>query len=110
MSSVVRVMTPGEQALSLIQREFPNYHPLVALARLAHRDDVKQDPRLEHDCHKALLPYVVPKLANVEVKVQPNDDRRVIVSLFEQHTLPNGKVIETEVPLITEVSDIVPLD
>lgn len=110
MHSVVQVKSPAQQALDLIQREHPNYHPLVSLARLAHRADVIEDAKLEFEVHKAILPYVTPKLSSIEVKNESKDERRVIVSLFEQTTLPNGTVVDVEVPLVRETSEIVPLD
>jgi hypothetical protein len=97
-------------ALELVQRAFPNYHPIVALAKMAHRADVQDDPRLEFEVHKAILPYVTPKLASVEVSVKNPDDRRVVVSLFETHVLENGSTVDVEVPLVSEVEDVVPLD
>lgn len=109
-SSVVRVRGASEMALDLVQREFPNYHPLVSLARLAHRDDVRADPKLELEVHRTILPYVAPKLANVEVKQEVKEEKRVIVSLFETRSLEDGRVVDVEVPLITDVSEIVPLD
>lgn len=110
MTNAVRVMSATEAALSLVQREFPNYHPLTSLARLAHRADVIEDPKLELEVHKAILPYVQPKLSSVEVKVDTNDERRVIVSLFEDVQLEDGRVVETEVPLVTDITDLVRLD
>lgn len=110
MHRVTQIRSPAEQALALVQREFPNYHPLVSLARLAHREDVRSDPRLELDVHKTILPYVCPKLSSVEVKQEINEDRRVIVSLFEERTLPDGRRVDVEVPLVTEVNELVPLD
>lgn len=109
-TSVTRIKTPAEAALGLIQEHFPTYHPLVALAKLAHRDEVIQDPRLELDVHKAILPYVTPKLSSVEVKQEVTEDRRVIVSLFEDVALPDGRVVQSEIPLVTEVEELVPLD
>jgi hypothetical protein len=110
MSSIVRVRNASEMALELVQREFPNYHPLISLARLAHRTEVMADPKLELEVHKTILPYVAPKLANVEVKAEVREERRVIVSLFEDRQLPDGRTVEVEVPLISEVSDVIPLD
>lgn len=110
MTQVTRIHTPGEAALAIIQREFPNYHPLVSLARLAHKQEVVEDPKLEFEVHKTLLPYVTPKLSSVEVKQDIKEERRVIVSLFETHTLEDGRVVETEVPLVTDVTDLVPID
>lgn len=77
---------------------------------MAHDTNVRQDPRLEMEIHKTILPYVTPKLSSVEVKTVQEDDRRVIVSLFEQKTLEDGRVVDVEVPLVTEVEDLVPLD
>lgn len=110
MHSVAKIQSPADMALALVRQEFPNYHPLVSLTRLAHKQEVIDDPKLEFEVHKAILPYVTPKLSSIEVKSETQETRRVIVSLFEQHTLPNGSVVEVEVPLVTDVSDIVPLD
>ena len=109
-TAIVRVQNASEMALSIVQREFPLYHPLIALARLAHRDDVIADPKLELEVHKTILPYVVPKLSSVEVKAEVKEERRVIVSLFEQTTLENGTIVDVEVPLVTDITDLVPLD
>lgn len=110
MTNVVRVRNASEQALDLVQREFPNYHPLISLARLAHRAEVIADPKLELEVHKTILPYVAPKLANIEVKADVKEERRVIVSLFEERQLPDGRTVDVEVPLVTDVTDVVPLD
>lgn len=109
-TSVVRVRGPSDIALALVQSEFPNYHPLVSLARLAHSSDVKSDPKLELEVHKTILPYVTPKLSSVEVKNANDNERRVIVSLFETHTLENGSQVDVEVPLVTDITDVVSLD
>ena len=98
-------------ALELIQRNHPNYHPLVALADLAHSEDAQKDPHFALEVHKTILPYVVPKLSSVEVKEAANpDDRRVVVSLFEQMQLEDGRMVDVEVPLVTDVSELVRLD
>lgn len=77
---------------------------------MAHSANVLEDPKLEFEVHKAILPYVTPKLSSVEVKAEISEERRVIVSLFEMATLEDGSQVETEVPLITDVSDLVRLD
>ena len=110
MKALTKVQTPQQAALDLVQHEFPNYHPLIALSRLAHRADVKSDPRLELEIHRTILPYVQPKLSSIEMKVQQTEERRVVISLFEEKVLENGMVVQEEVPLITDISDIVPLD
>ena len=110
VTAVTRIKSAAENALDIIQREYPQYHPLIALARLAHRKEVIDEPRLEFEVHKAILPYVTPKLSSVEVKAEVTEERRVIVSLFEDAVLEDGRVVKTEVPLVTEVAELVPLD
>lgn len=109
-SSVVRVRGPADIALEMIRSRYPHYHPLIALANLAHRDDVVADPKLELEVHKAILPYVAPKLSSIEVKSNNVEDRRVVVSLFETHTLENGSIVDVEVPLVRDISEVVRLD
>lgn len=109
-TAVVRIRSAAEQALELVQREYPNYHPLISLVRLAHKSEVQEDPKLEFEVHKAILPYVTPKLSSVEVKQDIKEERRVIVSLFEPRQLDNGAIVDVQVPMITEVAEIVPLD
>jgi len=110
MSTAVRVRSSSEAALALVQSEYPNYHPLVSLARMAHRKEVLEDPKLELEVHRTILPYVSPKLANVEVKTENHEDRRIVVSLFEDRQLPDGRTVEVEVPLVTDITDVVPID
>lgn len=109
MYRVVQQRTPAEAALELVQREYPQYHPLIALARLAHRNDVLQDPKLELAVHQTILPYVQPKLSSVEVKTDLSNHRRVVVTLFEDVEIENGTVT-AEVPMVIEHNELVPLD
>ena len=110
MGALTKIKSPQQSALDLVQTEFPNYHPLISLSRLAHRADVREDPRLELEVHRTILPYIQPKLSSIEMKVEQNEQRRVVISLFEEKTLENGSVVEQEIPLITDITDIVPLD
>lgn len=110
LTQVTKIKSPAEIALGLIQRDYPDYHPLVALARMANSPKVTEDPRLEFEVHKAILPYVTPKLSSVEVKSENVETKRVVVSLFETHTLENGSIVDVEVPLVTDVTDMVALD
>jgi hypothetical protein len=65
--------------LAMIQSKYPTYHPLLAIADMAHNVD---DDRLKFDCHKALARFIAPELKSIEVK-PPRDNRTVTVSLFE---------------------------
>jgi hypothetical protein len=109
MSQVVRLQNQHIGVLELVQRHYPEYHPVLAMVRLAHDDRVTADPRLEFEVHKAVAPYCVPKLASVEVK-PPQEASRVIVSLFEDMQLEDGTTVEVEVPLVREALEVVPLD
>jgi len=60
----------GERVLELLQEKYPEYHPLIAVAKLAHSTE---DERLEFDCHKTLSRYVEPELKSVEVSQAPPD-------------------------------------
>lgn len=110
MFRIVQQRTPAQEALELVQREFPQYHPLMALARLAHRSDVVEDPKLELAVHQTILPYVQPKLSSVEVKADLSSHRRVVVTLFEDVEVPSGALVRAEVPLTVEHGELVPLD
>lgn len=91
---------PGERMLALIQSKYPGYHPLLAIAELAHSERVKDDPKVALECHKTLVKYVTPELKSVEVKGEIHTTRRVIVSLFDGETMPQhpGATLEHELP------------
>lgn len=105
MGQLVRIKSAAQSALDLVQSEFPNYHPLVSLARLAHRPDVAEDPKLELAVHATILPYVCPKLQSVEIKEVNPDDRRVVVTLFDEAVLTDGRTVDVEVPLLLDESE-----
>jgi hypothetical protein len=67
--------------LAAIQEQFPNYHPLIAIAQIAHSD--MADLELQFQCHKTIAKYIEPELKAVEVKSDANDHSVIRVSLFE---------------------------
>jgi hypothetical protein len=69
----------GERVLQLLQDRYPEYHPLIGVAKIAHTTD---DDRLEFDCHKVLCEYVEPKLKSVEVQQTLPEDAALRV-IFE---------------------------
>lgn len=76
------VSSPRSAALvTMIQAEFPNYHPLLSIARLAHHPDA--DLRLQYECHKTIAKYVEPELKSIEVKGEVKTEKLVRVSLFD---------------------------
>lgn len=76
---ISKTLRQGDRVLELLQSEYPQYHPLIAVARLAHSTE---DDRLEFDCHKVLAEFVEPKLKSVEVIQTMPDDAQLRV-VFE---------------------------
>ena len=74
-------LTRRDLLLGMIQKEFPSYHPLISIARIAHHGDA--DLKTQLDCHKTIAKYVEPELKSIEVKGEINGRHRVSVSLFE---------------------------
>ena len=110
MGEVVKIEeqgAAGDRMLALIQTRFPGYHPLLAIAALAHADKTKEDPRLELECHKTLVKYVTPELKSVEVKAELNSTRRVIVSMFDGSPvdMEEARVISYDQPQLEVKSD-----
>jgi len=68
--------------LAMLQKEYPSYHPLVSIARIAH--DQAADLKLQFECHKTIAKYVEPELKSLEVKGELGHRHRVSVSLFEE--------------------------
>jgi hypothetical protein len=54
------------KVLELIQSHYPEYHPLVSIAHIAHTK-AHDDPRLELECHKTIAKYVEQELKSLEV-------------------------------------------
>lgn len=85
-------MNKNSAVLSAIQQFYPDYHPLVAIAHIAHKQDV--DPRLEFDCHRVIAKYVEPELKSLEVKGTITDARRVSVSLFDDSDVVDVEIVQ----------------
>lgn len=67
--------------LGMLQKEYPAYHPLLSIARIAH--DQGADLKLQFECHRTIAKYVEPELKSLEVKGELGHRHRVSVSLFE---------------------------
>jgi hypothetical protein len=65
--------------LTMIQQEYPGYHPLMAIAKMAHESN---DDKVQLRCHETLAKYVAPELKSIEIR-PPRDNRTVFVSLFD---------------------------
>jgi len=86
----------GKRLLKLLQSEYPSYHPLIALVKLAH--DTK-DPRVEMGCHATVAKYVEPEIKSIEIKSSVRKDYgvlRIVKSeeLLQEQSPENIKGIE----------------
>lgn len=84
-------MNRNSSVLAAIQHFYPDYHPLIAIAHIAHNET--SDPRLKYDCHKTIAKYVEPELKSLEVRGTIEDVRRVSVSLFEELEVVEAEVL-----------------
>jgi hypothetical protein len=72
--------------LDLIRQKYPEYHPVVAMADLAHTTDNEE---IEFKCHQSIAKFVLPELKSIEVRAQISEQRRVIVELFDESMMPS---------------------
>ncbi len=70
----------GDHLLAMIRSEYPDYHPLVSIARIAH--DEKADLKLQFECHKTISKFIEPELKSVDLKSDGDEPRRVVISMF----------------------------
>lgn len=70
----------SKDLLAAIQQRYPNYHPLIAIAEIAHSSEASLD--LQFQCHKTIAKYIEPELKAVEVKTESNEKNLVRVTLF----------------------------
>lgn len=92
----------GEKLLRLLQRQHPDYHPILSIAALAHKAETgfpEMHPETGHmvdvpkpdlalRAHATVLRYVEPELKSVEVTLNKDRGRTIEVTLFddEVHT------------------------
>ena len=74
---------PKRALLKLLQEQFPDYHPVVEMAKIAH--DLDNDISLRSSMHKEVAQYVTPKLKAVEVSgnLDANIIYRPIIKRFD---------------------------
>lgn len=77
----------SNDVLKLIQQHYPEYHPIVSMAHIAHNSQA--DLRLQFECHKAISKYVAPEMKSVDVSVKEIDDNRIVISLFDNSAESN---------------------
>ena len=71
---------PKRRLLALLQEEFPGYHPVVEMARVANNFDKDKDDKYIIDsatrfnANREVAKYVEPLLKAVEIKMDPDSD------------------------------------
>ena len=88
--------TRSSALVSMLHAEFPNYHPLLSIARIAHHQDA--DLKLQFECHKTIAKYLEPELKSVEVKGDIREEKVVRVSLFDVEDVEVRVQGETTMP------------
>ena len=84
----------GAGILEMLQSRYPGYHPLLAIAEIAHEKS-SDDVQLQFNCHKTIAEYILPKLRAVEHSGSVENQRRVIVQLF-QDDIEDGQLVDKE--------------
>lgn len=87
---ISKTLRQGDRVLDLLQEEYPGYHPLIGVAKIAHDTE---DERLRFDCHKVLSEFVEPKLKSVEVLQTLPEDAKLHVIFegdCEDVSIPDG--------------------
>ena len=92
-SSVSPVQSAGDKMLALIRQKYPSYHPVMAMADMAHKSG---DEKTQLACHQTIAKYVIPELKSIQIDAKIEQHRRVTVELFEVMT-------RKELPKVTEV-------
>ena len=112
---VTRMPRSGsEELLEMIREEFPSYHPVLSMVRMAHEEGLEDNLRLQ--AHKEVANYVLPKLRQVDVRVEQEEDMQLHVVLEGQAEqldapppLTEGELeaVETrgELPLLSQDGD-----
>lgn len=91
--------------LAMIREKYPEYHPLVALADMAHQAGMED--RIRFQCHQTIAKYVEPELKSIEVKGTHKIDFGLLkVTVVKERTFDvdytvDGNDLESP-PVITE--------
>lgn len=101
-------MDQGNALLSLLRAKHPEYHPIMAIANIAHDIDASLD--LQFNCHKTIAKYILPELKSVEVNLKTAESRRVTVSLFDNDIIQEAELIEDTVVNLSHIIHNVELE
>lgn len=87
--------------LDMIQSKYPAYHPLMAIADIAHSMDPKIDWELRFNCHKTIAKYIEPELKSIQ-HVDSNNRPTITISMFGESDEDDiTDVLSSDRPLVT---------
>lgn len=75
---------PRQGLLARLQREYPNYHPILEMARLAN--DPNADEKDRFAANKEVAKYVTPQLKAVEHTGAGGDPIEIVVNVVPHAT------------------------
>lgn len=79
----------GDRLLHMLRKQHPDYHPIMAIAKIAHAAECPQFDGMEPDlelalkAHTTVLRYVEPELKSIEISTHNPRGRTIEVSLFD---------------------------
>ena len=79
----------------MLQQEYAQYHPIVAIAKMAHDENVEDG--IKFNCHREIAKYIEPQLKSMEVRGTVKSDFGVL------------RVIPAEVPQLQKAASPVEL-
>lgn len=86
---------PSNRILDMIRKEYPDYHPLLAIARIAHTaknytpEGVEYtDHNLAFRCHQTIAKYCESEIRSVEVRGHIDHTVRTLRVLVDDSTAP----------------------
>lgn len=69
-------MAENTRLLDMLQKRYLGYHPVVAMAEMAHESNIED--RIKFDCHKEIAKYIEPQLKSVEHRGKVKTDYGVL--------------------------------
>ena len=88
--------------LDMLQSKYPGYHPLMAIADIAHNPDPNIEWELRFQCHKAIAKYVEPELKSVQT-IDGNKRPDITITMFGESNQEEEiiDVVGHDRPLVT---------
>ena len=101
-------ITQRDRLLGMLQEQYPKYHPIIAMAEMAHDRSCKEE--IVFQCHKTIARYVESELKAVEVRTDTAKDygqlRVVLEGEVEEVVMPKPMALEAPEEIKPEANDL----